>query len=104
MTASVSGRVANILVKAGDSVQAGQQLVVLSDNISNFSTNVNRTANAIEAAQINFDSQKIALDKQILDAENEVERLEANLIALEQTNNQNLKPVSYTHLTLPTKA
>ena len=89
--ASISWRVSDILVKAGDSVIAGQKLVILSDNISNFATSVDRTANAIEAAQINFDSQKISLNKQILDAENEVDQLEANLIALTQTNNQNIQ-------------
>ncbi len=91
MTASAAGRVTEIYVKAGDNVQAGQRLAVLSDNLTNFWINLSRSWNGIERAQINYDSQKISLDKQVLDAEINVDKLEANLEALRKTVNKNLE-------------
>ena len=91
MTPNVAGRVTNIYVKAGDNVELGQRLVALSDNISNYAINVSRSWNAIERAQINYDSQKISLDKQVLDAQINVDKLESNLEALKQTSNKNLE-------------
>lgn len=91
MNASVSGRVTNVLVKAGDNVVPGQRLVVLSDNLTNYWVNLDRSDNGVSRSQINYDSQKIALDKQVLDAEINLTKLEWNLLALGQTASQNIQ-------------
>jgi len=90
MSASVAGRVTGIFVKAGDNVVAGQKLAVLSDNLTNYGVNLDRTENAISRAQINYDSQVISLDKRVLDAQINVDKLESNLLALNQTSNQTI--------------
>lgn len=91
MTASAPWRVLDILVKAGDNVVPGQTLAILDDNATNYGINVDRTQNALERSQLNYQSQVLSLDKQVSDAEINVEKLEKNLLALTQTSNQNIQ-------------
>ncbi len=91
LSANAAGRVQNIKVKEGQKVSKGQLLATLSDNIWNYNINVEKASNAISRAKLNYDSQKILLDKQIADAELNIARLSENLINLEKTNAQNIQ-------------
>lgn len=90
LTANASGRVSSVLVKAGDTVSAGQTIATLEDNIGSYGISLQRASNGIERAQISYDSTKLQLEKQILDAETNLLTLQRNLVTLEKNSEQNL--------------
>ena len=82
ITANANARIWDITVKTGENVRIGRQLAKLEDNLWNFWINLQRGNNNIQRAQINYESQKIALDKQIFDAEINLENLQRSLATL----------------------
>ena len=90
LTANAAGRVASVLVKSGDSVQAGQPLATLEDNIGNYGINLERASNGVERAKINYDSTQIQLEKQILDTETSLLTLQRSLVTLKKNSEQSL--------------
>jgi len=90
LSSTTNGRVSQVLVKPGDSVAVGQVIARLSDSFWNLSTAIDRWANSIERAQINYDSQALALDKQIFDAEIQLSNLERSLETAKRDGEQNL--------------
>ena len=90
LNSNASGRISSLSVKEWDAVKNGQVIATLADNISNFEIGVDRANNAIARAKINYDSQKISLDKQVVDAELELEKLWQNIVNLQKTNAQNI--------------
>lgn len=91
MSSNAVGRIATIKVKEWETVKSGQVLATLSDNIWSYNINVEKASNAISRAKINYESQKIVLDKQVADAELLLARLWKNLVNLEKTNAQNIE-------------
>ncbi len=90
LNSNATGRVGSIQVKTWDTVYAWQFLAWLQDNIWNYSTNIDRAANSVERAKINYESTKISLDKQVFDAQVNLDTLERNLASLKQTSEQNI--------------
>lgn len=90
LSAKANGEVWNVYVKAGDTVQAGQIIAELEDTIGSYELNLQRALNGLERAQINYDSNKISLDKSIYDAELNLEKLERNLVTLREDSEQSL--------------
>jgi len=90
LTANASGRVAYVNAKQWDNVRAWQVIAALEDNIGSYGINLQRSQNSIERAEINYESNKITLDKQVFDAELNVEKLEQNLQALRKDSEQNI--------------
>ena len=62
----------------------------LEDNIGSYGISVQRASNSVERAQISYESNKISLDKQVFDAELNLEKLQRNLVALKSDSEQNL--------------
>lgn len=90
LNSNASGRISTLRVKEWDSVKSGQLIATLADNIGNYNINVDKANNAISRAKINYDAQKISLDKQIADAELQLGKLWKNLVNLQKTNAQNI--------------
>ena len=90
LSSNASGRVAEVYVKTGDSVNAGQVLAVLEDNIWSYWINLQRSWIWVERAKINYESTQLTLDKSVFDAEMNLDTLERNLIALKIDSQQNL--------------
>ena len=91
LSSNAAGKIEKINVKEWQAVKSWQLLATLADNIGNFNLNVDRANNAISRAKINYDSQKIALDKQIADAELSLSGFTKNLANLKTTNKQNIE-------------
>ena len=91
LSSNAAGKIQSINVKEGQAVKSGQLLATLADNIGNFNLNVERANNAVSRAEINYESQKIALDKQIADADLALSWLTKNLENLKITNEQNIE-------------
>lgn len=105
LSSQANGRVDKILVKNGDSVNAGQILVTLKDTVGNYKENVEKSNNTLEKMRINYDSTKISLDKQIFDAQINLEKLQKNLETLKTGSSidisqaqENLANTSYTSM------
>ena len=90
LSSNASGRVAEVYVKTGDSVNAGQVLAVLEDSIWSYWINLQRSWIWVERAKINYESTQLTLDKSVFDAEMNLDTLERNLIALKIDSQQNL--------------
>jgi len=90
LSANASGRVSYISVKPGEQIVVGQVLAQLEDNIWNYAINISKASNGVERSKINYDSQKISLDKAVFDAELNLERLERNLETLKKDSEQSL--------------
>ncbi len=90
LTANTNGRVSSVLVKVWDSVSAGQVIARLEDNIWNLWINLQRSNIAIQRAKINYESNEIALDKQIFDTRQQLDTLRRNLSAARLDAEQNL--------------
>jgi len=90
VSATTNGRVNQVLVKPWDSVFAWQVIARLTDSFWNLWTAIDRWANSIERAQINYDSQALSLDKQIFDAEVQLSNLERSLETAKKDGEQNL--------------
>lgn len=90
LSSNASGRVAEVYVKTGDSVNAGQVLAVLEDSIWSYWINLQRSWIWVERAKINYESTQLTLDKSVFDAEINLDTLERNLIALKIDSQQNL--------------
>jgi len=82
LTANAVGRVAWVYVKSGDNVESWQVIAILEDNIGSYGINLQRAANWLERAKINYESTGISLDKQIFDAELSLKKFERNLETL----------------------
>ncbi|MCH2188388.1 biotin/lipoyl-binding protein [Candidatus Gracilibacteria bacterium] len=79
LTSNASGRVQNVFVREGDSISIGQPLFQLEDNIANYYLTLKQAENELERAKINYDSQKITLDKQVSDASLALKRAQIDL-------------------------
>lgn len=93
LTSNANWKVANINVKVGDEVKAGQILLSLSDSVANYwltlessknsinsvKNSLNVAKNNLEKAKLNYESTKNTLDKNIAD-------LERNLNNMDSTN------------------
>ncbi len=79
LTSQANWRVSKIYVKEWQKVIEWQTLIVLSDNIANYSINLDRAINWLEKAKINYDSTKLSLDKQIFDNEIALEKIKSSL-------------------------
>ena len=90
LKANAAGRVRFISVKPGQKVYVWQTLATLDDNIWSFWINISRASNGIERAKINYDSQKINLDKAVFDAELNLSRLQRSLENFKKDSEQNL--------------
>lgn len=90
INANANGRVSKIYVEKGQSVSSGKNLALLEDTLWNFDINIQRSNNAIQRAQINYESQEIALDKQIFDAKIQIENLERSLNTLKKDSEKNI--------------
>lgn len=90
LTANTNGRVSSVFVKVWDSVSAWQVIARLEDTIWNLWINLERSRIAIERAKINYESNEIALDKQVFDARTQLENLRRNLTAARLDAQQNL--------------
>lgn len=91
LTSQASGRVAALKVKAGDSVSAGQTIALLDDTIGSYSLNLQRAANGVERAKINYESTQLQLQKQVFDSEAQLATLQRNLETLEKDAQQSVK-------------
>lgn len=91
LSSQASGRVASVLVKAGDTVKAGQPIALLDDTIGSYGINLQRAANGVERAQINYDSTKLQFEKQIFDTGVNIEKLERNLETARKDADQSIK-------------
>lgn len=74
----ISARVEKISVKEWENVIAWQPLVYFYDNSWNINTNYKQAVLNLEQAKISYESQKISLDKNIFDLENDLEKLKNN--------------------------
>ncbi len=90
LKANAAGRVWFISVKPGQKVYVWQTLATLEDNIWNFGINISKASNGIERSKINYDSNKISLDKAVFDAELNLSQLERNLENFKKDSKQNL--------------
>jgi len=90
LSSTTNGRVSSVLVKPWDSVYAGQVLARLSDSFWNLTTGIERASNNIERAKINYDSSALSLDKQIFDAEINLEKLKRSLEIAKKDSEQNI--------------
>lgn len=82
LSSQANWRIRSVAVKEWTKVKQGQPLVYLFDNIANYGISLQRAENLLEKMNINYDSTKLSLNKQIFDAEINVERLSNNLEAL----------------------
>ncbi len=69
LTSKVSGRVWSINSDFWQNVYAGQNLVNLVDNVSNYGLNLEKSSLSLESSKLSYDQNKISLDKQVEDAE-----------------------------------
>lgn len=74
----ISARVEKISVKEWEKVISWQPLVYFYDNSWNINTNYKQAVLNLEQAKISYESQKISLDKNIFDLENDLEKLKNN--------------------------
>ncbi len=91
LTSQATGRVSNISVEQWDPVMKWQVLAVLEDSIANYSLSLQQANNALDRARINYDSNKINLDKSVFDAQQNVDKLTKNLESLKLENKQSLQ-------------
>lgn len=75
LNSQANGRVLSVYVKEWDYVYKGQNLAVLEDNVSNFWLNLKRAKNSLEKAELNYETTKNQLDKQISDLKINLEDL-----------------------------
>lgn len=90
LSSNANGRVSTIWVKVWDNVLAQQVIARLDDSIGNYGINLQRSDIWIERAQIQYDSTKLSWDKQIFDAQQNLQNLERNLDVALQDTQQNL--------------
>jgi len=90
LSANANGRVSSVSVKPWDSVYAGQVIARLDDTLWSYGINLDRASIWVERAKINYDSTKLSLDKQVFDAEINLEKLKRNLEILRKDSDQNL--------------
>ncbi|NDK10236.1 HlyD family efflux transporter periplasmic adaptor subunit [Candidatus Gracilibacteria bacterium] len=90
LTSNANGRIKTLSVKVGDSINAGQTIARLDDTLGNYSFALQRAKNGVERSSINFDSQKLQLDKQLFDAQVNLQNLELSLDTAKKTGVQNV--------------
>lgn len=91
LSSQANGRVSRISVRQGDPVLQGQVVAVLSDTVANYWLSLERAKNALDRAEINYDSTKINLDKSVFDSQQAVDRAKSNLDALIKDTAENIK-------------
>lgn len=84
LTSQAMWRIGSIVVKEGDKVKSGQILVSLQDTVWSYSINLERAKNMLEKMQINYDSTKINLDKQVFDSQIALDRINSNLVTAQK--------------------
>jgi len=90
LTSNANGRIKTLSVKVWDSINAGQTIARLDDTLWNYSFALQRAKNWVERSSINFDSQKLQLDKQLFDAQVNLQNLELSLDTAKKTGVQNV--------------
>lgn len=91
LSSLTNGRVATLLVKKWQSVQAWQPIAYLTDTLGNISISAARAQNALERAQINRDQSILSLDKQLFDIDIQMENLERSILTLESDSEANIR-------------
>lgn len=90
LTSNAAGRVNTLRVKAGDTVKVWQVLATLSDTVGSYALTLSQAENGVDRAKINFDSNKLQIEKQIFDSEQNLATLERKLKLAKDTAEQNL--------------
>lgn len=90
LSSQASGQVADVLVKQGQSVEKGQILAYVSDSVANYGISLQRSALGVERAQINYDANELSLDKQVFDAQQNLDTLQRNLTLAQEDAQKNL--------------
>lgn len=85
------GRVSSISVKFWDKVTSWKRLINLTDNVSNYWLNLEKTNLSVEASRLTYESSKISLDKTVSDAKINLEKLSQDYEILEKTILENEK-------------
>lgn len=85
-----SARVENISIKEWENVISWQKLISLVDNSWNINTNYKQALLNLESAKIQYDTNKISLDKSVLDSEMNLEKLKTSLENTKKSLNQDL--------------
>lgn len=85
-----SGRVEKIMVKEWENVVSGQILAYLFDNSYNINTNYKQALLNLEQAKIQYENNKLSLDKAVLDSEMNLEKLKANFENTKKSLDQDL--------------
>lgn len=84
-------RINNLYVKQWDEVKKWQTIATLEDNVGNYLLNLEKSKNILDKARINYESQKILLDKQVLDAQLNLDKVEKNYDSIKKSIDQNIK-------------
>ncbi|MDQ7022491.1 MAG: hypothetical protein Q9M97_03010 [Candidatus Gracilibacteria bacterium] len=91
LSSKAGGRVSSIEVDFGEEVLFGKRLINLIDNVSNYGLNLEKTSLSLEGAKLNYEANKISLDKIVGDAKNNLEKIEQDYSILEKTILENEK-------------
>lgn len=91
LTSQATWKIEKINFDIWDSVKKWQVLAVMSDNISNYYTNLERAKNNLERTKINYDSTTLTLDKAINDATLNYEKLQKSHDLLIKDSKEKLK-------------
>lgn len=86
-----SGRVERITVKEWENVIAGQPLVYFHDNSWNINTNYKQALLNLESAKIQYENNKVSLDKAVFDSELNLEKLKTTFENTKKSFEQDLK-------------
>lgn len=86
-----SGRVERIAVKEWENVISWQPLVYFYDNSGNINTNYKQAILNLETAKIQYENNKVSLDKAIFDSEMNLEKLKNNFENTKKSFDQDLK-------------
>lgn len=78
-------RVSSIKVKFWDNIYVWERLINLEDNISNYWLNLQKTNLWLKNSKLNYDSNKINLDKRVADAQLNLDKLQRDYEILKKT-------------------
>ncbi len=91
LSSKASGRVWNIQVKFWDNIYVWKNLIKLFDNVSNYWLNLEKTNLSLESSILNYEQNKIILDKQVSDFQIALSRQKKDHEILEKKLKQDIK-------------
>jgi len=91
LSSKASGRVWSILSSFWKEVYVWQNLINLRDSVSNYGLNLQKTWLSLESSRLNYDQNKINLDKQVSDFEIALSRQEKDYEVLEKKLKQDIE-------------